>query len=340
MSTPAKIICLACAADDFYAMPLAVTVYSVLANLSRNCHLKLFVLDDGIRQENKRRLAASVNASKITIHWIQPSVKQIQQIYDRSSSSYPKSAYLRLLLPNIIPHDVQKIIYLDTDIVVTGDLAELWDFEIGDQALLAVQDPVHRFVSRTKHLKHLNLPALEVTPEHKYLNSGVLVMNLEKWRSEKLSDRIMSFMMQHSELQFPDQDGISIVLAGQWGELEPRWNQVHVLHDFSSWHASPYSQDLFHTALHHPCVIHFTSRPKPWMPGCTHPKKDVFLHYMQMTAWADWKNTRWNYIEQLLRRSVRRLARKIKSFYKDIKFTRTRIDSVQFAAPKRKPPEL
>jgi lipopolysaccharide biosynthesis glycosyltransferase len=312
MNTPAKTIYLACAADDFYAMPLGVTVYSALANLQDDYHLALFVLDDDIRHANKRKLAASLDANRVTIEWIQPSATQIRKIYDRSTSPYPKSAYLRLLLPALIPDAIKKIIYLDTDIVVTGNLAELWNIEIGDWALLAVQDPVHRYAYQTRHLQHLDLAALGVRAEHKYLNSGVLVMNLDKWRSENLADRIMSLMMQYEQLPFPDQDGISIALAGQWGELEPRWNQVHIIHNLSSWDESSYSQETFYNTLHYPYVIHFTNRPKPWMPGCTHPQRDLFWQYMQMTAWAGWTNTKWNYMEQLLRRSMRRLKRKVK----------------------------
>ncbi|WAL58312.1 glycosyltransferase family 8 protein [Thermocoleostomius sinensis] len=339
MSTPAKTICLACAADDFYAMPLGVTVYSALANLSHDCYLKLFVLDDGIRNANKRKLAASLDADRVTIEWIQPPIKQIKQICDRSASPYPKSAYLRLLLPDIVPDEVEKVIYLDTDIVVTGNLETLWNLEIDNQALLAVQDPVHRFVNQAHHLKSFDLNTWGITSEHRYLNSGVLVMNLNKWRSEKLADRIMNFMSQHSELLFPDQDGLSIILANDWGELEPRWNQVHVVHSFSSWRESPYHQEMFENVLHHPYVIHFTSRPKPWMPGCTHPHRGVFLHYLQMTAWAGWTNTKWNYTEQLFRRSVRRFIRLAKQFYRRMVPTWTSTPSVQVAASDRNSPK-
>jgi hypothetical protein len=77
-------------------------------------------------------------------------------------------------------------------------------------------------------------------------------------------------MKQHPELPFPDQDGIAIALAGQWGELAPCWNQVHVLH------------------------------------------RNLFLHYLEKTAWSGWTDAKWNYLEQLMRRSIRRLMRNVR----------------------------
>jgi lipopolysaccharide biosynthesis glycosyltransferase len=307
-----KMLYLACAADDFYAMPLGVTVYSALANLSRDCQITLFVLDGGIRKPNKLKLTASLDPARVTIHWLHPSVEQIQRVYHESVSPYPVSAYLRLLLPDLIPHDVTKIIYLDTDVVVAGNLETLWDIELGDRALLAVQDPVHRFIAYADHLQHLDRQALGIQPDQKYLNSGVLVINLEKWRSARIAEQIVQFLAQHPELPYPDQDGISVVLAGQWQELAPEWNQVHVLHLFASWQQSPYSQQQFLNALDRPSIIHFTSRPKPWMPSRLHPQRQLFLQYLNRTAWSGWTEDKWNHAEQLVRRSVRRVLRQMK----------------------------
>jgi lipopolysaccharide biosynthesis glycosyltransferase len=311
MSVPPQTIYLACAADDFYAMPLGVTIYSALANLAPGYRIRLFVLDGGIRKANQRKLMESLDRHRIDIRWIRPSTKRLDALYHGSQSSYPLSAYLRLLLPELLPNYVKKVIYLDTDLIVTGNLAELWNIETKDAPLLAVQDAVHRFVKQAQHLQHLDLETMGITPDQKYLNSGVLVINIEKWRQERLADQVMNFMKQHPELPFPDQDGIAIVLAGQWQEIAPCWNQVHVLHHLSSWQESSYEQAMFEEAIDRPRIIHFTSRPKPWMPSCVHPKRHVFLHYLNQTAWSGWTTVRWNYIEQLIRRSIRKLTRKL-----------------------------
>lgn len=314
MDVGSKVIYVACAADDFYAMPLGVTICSALANLSCNYRIVLYVLDGGIRKVNKLKLIESLDSEKIEIHWLRPSSSRIERIYYQSKNSYPISAYLRLLLPELLPKHLEKVIYLDTDVVVKGDLKELWHMEIENYALLAVQDAVHRFIYQAQHLQHLDLEAMDISSDHKYLNSGVLVINLQQWRSERIADKVVEFLAHHPELPYPDQDGINLVLAGQWKELEPRWNQVHVLHFFSAWHESPYTQELFNDALKHPSVIHFTSRPKPWIASCTHPQKSDFLQYLSMTTWSGTTNTKWNYVEQLIRRSFRRLMRGVKNW--------------------------
>jgi lipopolysaccharide biosynthesis glycosyltransferase len=314
MNVAPTVIHVACAADDFYAMPLGVTICSALANLSGDYRVVLYVLDGGIHRANKLKLVQSLDQEKIEIHWLRPTSSRIEQIYYQSRNSYPISAYLRLLLPEILPNHVEKVIYLDTDVIVKGDLKELWQIEIEHYALLAVQDAVHRFLHQAQHLKHLDLDAMGISSDHKYLNSGVLVINLNRWRAEAIADQVIEFLAHHPELPYPDQDGINLVLAGQWKELEPRWNQVHVLHLFSAWHESPYPQEWFDEAVQHPAVIHFTGRPKPWISNCVHPQKNAFLQYLGMTKWSGTTNTQWNYIEQLIRRSFRRFMRGVKNW--------------------------
>ncbi|WAL58246.1 glycosyltransferase family 8 protein [Thermocoleostomius sinensis] len=309
-----NVIYLACAADDFYAMPLGVTICSAVSNLSKHYRVVLYVLDGGIHRVNKLKLMESLDQARVEIHWLRPSSSQIEQIYYQSKNSYPISAYLRLLLPEILPRQVEKVIYLDTDVIVKGDLKELWEIEVENYALLAVQDAVHRFLHQAQHLKHLDLTAMGISAEHKYLNSGVLVINLQRWRTDRIANQVIDFLAHHPELPYPDQDGINLILAGEWKELHPLWNQVHVLHLFSAWHESPYSQDWFDEAVKHPAIIHFTGRPKPWISNCTHPQKGAFLHYLSMTAWAGTTTTKWNYLEQLLRRSIRRLMRGVKNW--------------------------
>ncbi|WP_416670707.1 glycosyltransferase family 8 protein [Egbenema bharatensis] len=305
-------VVVACAADDFFSMPLAVTAFSALKNLSSDYRMVLYVLDGGVSSHNKAKLMRTLNAKRVEIHWIKPTSKQIEKVLLKGrASNHPISSYYRLLLPEIIPAHVNKVIYLDSDVVVEADLAKLWEQDLGENYLLAAQNQVDGILLNSWHLNHsvesLDLKQYGITPEDKYLNSGVLVINLEQWRQDNIADQVLNLIANHPDFPFPDQDGINIVLAGKWKELDPRWNQTHVVHSFTSPQETPYAPQLYFDLIHHPFIIHYTGRPKPWSKDCTHPQADRFFKYLDQTAWRGWRNNPFNFYFTLFRRSMRRL---------------------------------
>ncbi len=315
MSIATEPMVLACAADDFFAMPLAVTVRSVLDHLNPQRQLILYILDGGIRPLNRQRIIQSLDSQRINIHWIKPSSQRLEAIALSCQNTYPISAYHRLLLPEIIPQAYDRVIYLDTDIIVLADLEELWTMDFGDYYLLAATDAANRHMYWPKHLKHLDLKAMGVTEKDKYLQSGVLVIDLKKWRAEGIADRVIQFIADHSELPYPDQDALNFVLAGKWYELDPRWNQIPVAHHFKHWQDSPYTEQQLFDVVHHPFMVHYGSKPKPWDRRCTHPQKSLWYESLNKTAWSGWQDTHINHNIRLLRRAVRRFARSTKRLF-------------------------
>jgi lipopolysaccharide biosynthesis glycosyltransferase len=298
-------IAIAFAADANYTMPLAVTIQSLLANFNDERAIVVFVLDGGVTDAQKRRIAKSIPAQKVELFWVQPS----QHILDKLpvSEKYPISIYYRLLLPQIVPDHIRKIIYLDADLVVKGNIAQLWDLPLDEYYALAVPNLCQRTMAMAKHLDH---EKYGISPDCKYFNTGVLVINLEKWRSDHISEQAINFLEANTDnVIFPDQDALNIVLAGKWKELDPRWNQMHALHTYSSWEESPYDKDLFTQVLYNPYIVHFTTPPKPWHTGCQHPQQNLFFQYLDMTAWRGWRNTiwrrGWKKLMQLVRRGLR-----------------------------------
>ncbi len=306
MNSPAEPIAVACAADDFFAMPLAVTVRSALTNLRGGRRLQLYILDGGIRCSNRRRIDQSLDSECVDIHWLNPNSPYLRAVATRCGNNYPISAYNRLLLPQLVPQDVRRIIYLDSDLVVLGDLAELWEMDFDGSCMLAAQDAANRNLRWPKHLDHLHLAQTGITAQDKYLQSGVLCIDLEKWRAEGIADEVIDFIATHPELPFPDQDALNLVLIGRWKEVDPRWNQLPVVHGFPSWQESPYNEEEFNAVINEPLIIHFGSKPKPWERGCRHPQQAHFFVYLEQTAWAGWRPTAWHCTTSIARRSLRR----------------------------------
>jgi lipopolysaccharide biosynthesis glycosyltransferase len=305
MKTQSGPIVLALAADDLFALPLTATLYSALVHLKTEYPVIVYILDGGIRYSQKNKILQSIAFDTVELRWIKPSAIELEKIAKRSKNTYPTAAYYRLLLPQILPEDIHKVIYLDTDLIVLGNLEKLWSLDMGDYYFLAMQEPDGAYVYDCDHLAHLDLKALGITPEHKSCNTGVTVINLDQWRANGVTEKTLNFLANHP-VKYADQDALNIVLAGQWGELDPRWNQTTTF--YCECPRNPYSPEVVRQVLDEPFIIHYAGYPKPWMQGCTHPTQSIFLNYLNRTAWAGWNNLIWSRYEAVTRRVFRKLG--------------------------------
>jgi len=310
-----NVIPVVCGADDKYAMPLAVMICSILSNLDSSRELLLFIIDGGIKEENKQKIIRSIDSSQCTIQWLTPSEDLLKNL--KLSGHFSIAIYYRLLIPDLLPNTFDRAIYLDCDLIVNADLGALWDIEIGDHYLLAALDGDHyllkpldsRLPSSASVL--LNSEKLDVLP-HKYFNSGVLMLNLKKWRSEQIGLKVIHYIDQYPEnIRFPDQDGLNVVLAGQWGELDLRWNQTPFIYNYSFWSDSPFDQETYNNIINDPWIIHFASKFKPWNTYKFRAKhQELFYRYLDMTDWTGWRFTFWQAIYKKLYRVLSRTETK------------------------------
>jgi lipopolysaccharide biosynthesis glycosyltransferase len=310
MSKPdTSCIVVVCAADDKYAMPLTATMRSALDNLTPDRNIILFIIDGGIQPRRKKQILHSLNSTQCEIRWVQNPNSSITRDQDskdfvsKMGSLNPHvtlAAYYRLLIPELLPPEFDKAIYLDSDLIVLGNLGDLWDIEIGENYLLAVQDMLTPYVSCPSGL--LNYKELGLLPESRYLQSGVLVLNLQKWRSKNVTAAMMEYLQNNKQyIRWDDSDILNAVLANKWETIDPRWNQLPFVHDSRSWENCPFPQEFQHNLIHHPYIIHYSTALKPWNSSA-HPATHLFYKYLDRTSWAGWRNTIW-------RRAWRRLTR-------------------------------
>lgn len=316
-----------CAADDAYALPLAVTIRSALSNLCPTRRMRLFVLDGGISDESKQRLQASWRFRAPEVHWIQPDVEQVDGL--QTSRHVNLVTYFRLLMPQVVPTEVRKAIYLDADLLVRRDLARLWDLPLDGALCLAAADTaapffdarlampnfrkVHRFLAAAEPVP--NYRELGLLPTGKYFNAGVLVIDLEAWRSNDIGGRSLACLREHEvNVRWWDQYALNVVLAGAWREIDPRWNQGVHAYSFPTWRESPFEREMFAAMRTEPWIVHFTSQEKPWHYFCRHPFRAAYLAEVDRTVWRGWRpkmprtgvvKTWWRYRVAPLRHAVK-----------------------------------
>jgi lipopolysaccharide biosynthesis glycosyltransferase len=179
--------------------------------------------------------------------------------------------YARLLIPYIFQKTVSRILYLDADILVLGDLRPLWSTDLHGAILGAVPD---RWAERIK----LREPGLESVPlVREYFNAGVLLVDLNRWRDEQVSEKALKYLARHPQSPFSDQDALNAVCDGYWARLNPRWNSQN--------HGTKNRlQEM--SSEQRPIIVHFSSSAKPWKPDSLSPSAAFYDSYRNRTCFA------------------------------------------------------
>jgi lipopolysaccharide biosynthesis glycosyltransferase len=216
---------------------------------------------------------------------------------------WPKSIYVKILAPRLFP-TLGKIIWLDVDTLVMGDMARLWDTPLNSYAVAATAEDTLSPVHPARHRKRLKLPN-----DRLYFNAGVLLLNLDCWRQNRVCEKVVKFIEREKGLIFFEQDALNVVLQKQVLPMDCRFN-FFPLSELSSKAIRQFGQ---------PVIVHFIVQQKPWRY-----RKIPFLlwsvrGYEFIEAWwqyarfSPWKlESKWgpylNYYRSLL---VRQIFRKL-----------------------------
>ena len=281
-----RTIDVALASDDRYAMPLAVAVRSLVENLATGTKIRLFILDGGLTEQSRERLRASWSGYDVDVQWVKPDLSRLAGV--AVSGHIPLASYFRLLAADLLPESVGRLLYLDSDVVVLRDVTELSATDLRGHPIGAVQDQNAWLVSRPNGLvtwRELGLPESQ-----KYFNAGVLLLDLARWRRERIGSQVLAYVTENrARIRWHDQDGLNAVLGRQVLELDPRWN-VSIQFDAASDDTPPRETDAA-ALVRDAFIMHFSSRVKPWHTDSLHPSKALFFDYLARTAWAGFRPT-------------------------------------------------
>ena len=190
-------------------------------------------------------------------------------------------AYYRLFLMNVLPRTMDKVLYLDSDIVICGSIRELWDIDISDVAVGAVPDCFHQDIHETNRIGY------EVGLG--IFNSGVLLINLKYWREHDVMKEFVAYAKGAKDhLKYHDQDVLNYVFRHCKKELPIRFNlqTIHMYYDRFRYLHFRLIEDV-KEAFINPVIIHYTGPEKPWYSNAYHPLKAYFNKYRQLTSWKD-----------------------------------------------------
>ncbi len=280
---------IAIAANDHYARHMGVVAMSLLSNTKYPERLHFFFLDAGISPKNQENLSQVVSQAGARYQFIRPDNHAYGNI---TTKRYGVAALFRLSLSVLLPVDVRKVIYLDCDIIAFDDVATLWEYDLQENIVGAVTNLGHQPCDRLQ------------IPDGEYFNSGVLIINLSRWREQHIGEQILAYMAEYNEsLIFPDQDGLNHILRGQWQHLPLRWNMQPATYSMYQKRETEHSLTIreYEEAIKNPGLVHYLGNSKPWDFTTFHPLKENYWAYIAKSPWNNSKPERCTIINRLKR---------------------------------------
>lgn len=225
---------IATASDDTFTPGLLALLHSAH---SHNPEARFLIIDMGMSSRSRFKLDAMIGRfgiSAVIVKSDRDAFVNLPNVH-----RFTRSAYARLLIPELLRNE-NRALYIDADAVVTCDLGELWAKELDDFLIAAARD---EFIAPDE-------AARAGVDADSYFNSGVLLMNLDLWRSEGIAGEAMAMIEKDHSLTLPDQTALNAICRGRVMLIERRWNL--------------FAASVADLPVTEPGIIHFTGIEKPW----------------------------------------------------------------------------
>jgi lipopolysaccharide biosynthesis glycosyltransferase len=260
------------ACDTGYAMPLATTLRS-LAETNRGAWpLQIHILSDGFSKEMETRIVESLPQGSCAIRWAPIELTLFAGLSTLRHIS--SMTYARLLLASILPEGTSRALYLDVDILVLDSLKPLLELDLDGAVMGAVLD--ERVDTHIK-MGNTSLAGWPLPNVADYFNAGVLLIDVARWRAERISEKALDYLKRCPHTLFMDQDALNIACDGAWKKLDPRWNYFQIDLENPLPDLSPAQR---------PGIIHFHGSLKPWDPRALNLNAGFYNSFRARTLFA------------------------------------------------------
>lgn len=249
--TNKKLIPIFFSTDDNYVQFLEVALRSLIKNASKDYFYKIIVLNTGLKEENTSKIKQLENEN-VSIDF--PNISNaVEELLHKLPNLYHfgLAAYYRLFIQSLYP-EFDKILYLDCDIVVEGDISKLYETNVDGYLAAGV---VEQFILRTPEFSYYTKNAVGVESKN-YINSGIMIMNLKEFRNNRIEEKFTYLINKYNfEVIDPDQAYINFLCQDKIKYLDVSWNRTPI-------------EEI---KCENPNIIHYALYKKPWQYD------DVFL---------------------------------------------------------------
>ena len=234
--------------DNNYVVYTLLSINSILKNNKSNSEYMFWILENGLSEKNKKMMKEYIEQRRQKVNFLsvdqnelyKGSLSRIKKIYEGAEYAHVSYvSFMRLFIPELLPDNVHKVLYLDGDTLVVQDLNELFQTDLDDFPMGMVKD-----ISST--LK-------EICWIETYYNAGVILINTDKWKEDRILERALSALEERGNMyrRYVEQDLLNCLFYNDIMPLDPKWNnQVFY--------------DLFLTPYDKTGIFHFIAWEKPW----------------------------------------------------------------------------
>jgi lipopolysaccharide biosynthesis glycosyltransferase len=203
-----------CTIDNNYIRHCAVMLRSL-----RDCNpgddLSVYIVHQRMDPEERARLAVYLDGFLPSVSFLQIDPGQLQDFPVHGHISI--ATYFRLLLPAVLPAGLDRILFMDCDVIVNDSLSDLWNTPLGDYPMAAVSD----------HHLDMKRQRIGLGPESPYFNGGMLLIRLSAWRQENVLSRGLEYArLNAAKLEDWDQDVLNHLFENRCLMLDERWNAM------------------------------------------------------------------------------------------------------------------
>ena len=260
--------------DERYSMPCGICLTSIFEN-NKTVKVHVYILTNGLslRTKVKYNECAEFYNQQVDIIEIKDDAFDLYPVTEH----FQKSIYYRFLFPDILKN-CDKLLYLDVDTIITKNIESLFNIDISKHLCGVIID------SACDDVRQKNRVAIQGD----YFNSGVLLMNLSKWRDQDIARKCMQYLREYPDrCVYPDQDALNIVMDKKIKYLPIEYNlQEGFLLNKNDLLINKNRWNLIEPAVRNVAIIHYSGLLKPWHRECSHPLKMLFYEYKKKSAWS------------------------------------------------------
>lgn len=262
------------AVDDIYADAVTVAATSIRRGLREDStDLRFHVIDCDLDPANRKHLDDTLGRiGDVRLYTVPGRI-----VLPRQKNYWTSAILARLHIGTALPEDVGRVVYLDADTLVLGDLTEFYGFDLRGRTLGATAFPGWKVPREWPDHPVL----LERHPECAgkvigYFNSGVLLIDLEKWRAGGITEQAVEIFQRYPDLRSPDQDVLNVIFADQWTELPPIWNKL-----IEHYKLGKFGKGRLDYLTRREGIIHYGGVLKPWHEEFPrdNPLRDIYEEY-------------------------------------------------------------
>lgn len=272
------------ASNDGYARHLGVSLYSLLEHNKKAEMITVYILSVNLSVDNQEKLQRIGRQFGRSIHMVEMGDLEERFTVPIDTRGFDISAMTRLFAAEALPETVKKVLYLDCDTVVIGDIRPLWKTRMEGNLVAMVPEP-----TVYQEMK----ASIDLGKDDAYYNSGVLLMDLEAWRSEDIQRKLFQYYADKGGNLFAcDQDTINGALKGRIRELSPRYNF------FTNYRYFHYKtlvgmnrsyerigKQEFEVSKRRPVILHYMGDERPWVAGNHNHYRKYYESYLARTPW-------------------------------------------------------